>query len=127
MTREEKIHAVLAFLAPLIYNEQQEKSGPAPQVTFLSATEVQIDEFPGQKLAVNKVFDNNILHNVLREIVNYGIDDERKDWECCVEELCEKDEYEEVDGDIKYDDELVVAHIYHSLRFCDELIEQNAE
>ena len=128
MTREEKINVLLALLAPIICEWQDENyDGPAPQVAFLSANEVQIEEFPGKHLPVNKKFDSNVLRNVLNDIVQYNISEEAKDWECCVQEQYEESEYEVIDGDVKYDEALVPAHVYHSIRFCAELIGEQTE
>ncbi|MDR1459503.1 MAG: hypothetical protein LBI60_04750, partial [Bacteroidales bacterium] len=91
MKREEKIDILLAALAKLIAEGREDKDGykSAPQITFLSEKEVQFEEFPGEQLPTNKVFENNTLVNVLDDVVNYYIDDEKGYYE---ESLYEEDE-----------------------------------
>ena len=122
MTREEKINTLLAFLAPLLFEGKNEEDS-APQITILSATEVHVNEFPGVQLAVHKEFVDNPLQDALREIVDQNIAEEQKHWEGCVHEQHEDEDIEDINGNIVYDQELVADHIYHSLRFCSELIE----
>ena len=122
MTREEKINMLLAFLAPLLFAGKNEDDS-APQITFLSATEVQIDEFPGVKLVINKELTDNPLRDAFQKIANYSIAEEQKHWECCVHEQCEEKDFDEIDGEVVYNRELVPDHIYHSLRLCCEMIE----
>lgn len=120
MAKEQKIDMLLAFLAPIIFEGRDKDTESAPQITFLSATEVQIEEFPGQQLPVNKEYPNNPLKKSLEKIVNYNHADERKNWEeSCEEEL----EDENIDLENTYIPTLCPNHIYHTIRQLEEFIE----
>lgn len=120
MTKEQKIDMLLAFLAPIIFEGKDEDTESAPQITFLSAAEVQIEEFPGKQLPVNKEYPDNPLKKILEKIVNYDHVDERKNWEeSCAEEL----EDENIDLENTYTSTLCPDHIYHTIYQLQELIE----
>lgn len=120
MTKEQKIDMLLAFLAPIIFEGKGEDTESAPQITFLSATEVQIEEFPGKQLPVNKEYPDNPLKESLEKIVNYDHADERKNWEeSCAEEL----EDENINLESTYIPTLCPDHIYHTIYQLQELIE----
>lgn len=120
MTKEQKIDMLLAFLAPIIFEGKDEDTESAPQITFLSATEVQIEEFPGKQLPVNKEYPDNPLKKILEKIVNYDHADERKNWEeCCAEEL----EDENIDLENTYIPTLCPDHIYHTIWQLGEFID----
>jgi hypothetical protein len=124
MTKEQKIDLLLAFLAPLIFEGKKEETDAAPQITFLSATGVQIEEFPGLHLPVNKEYTANPLKTWLEAIVNYNYGDERKNWEeCCADE----DPDEDMDIGDTYDPTLCPGHIYHTIYQLNDLIENTRE
>lgn len=122
MTKEQKIDMLLAFLAPIIFEGKDKDTESAPQITFLSATEVQIEEFPGEQLPVNKVYPDNPLKESLEKIVNYNHADERKSWqEYCLEEgFLNNDETDLKDT---YNPDFCSDHIYHTIHQLQELIE----
>lgn len=120
MTKEQKIDMLLAFLAPIIFEGKDEDTESAPQITFLSATEVQIEEFPGKQLPVNKEYPDNPLKKILEKIVNYDHADERKNREeCCAEKL----EDESIDLENTYIPTLCPDHIYHTIWQLGEFID----
>lgn len=125
MTKEQKIDMLLAFLAPIIFEGKDENAETAPQITFLSANEVQIGGFAGEQLPVNKVYPDNPLKEYLEKIVNYNHADERKNWEeCCVEEEdIEELEEEGIDLENDYIPTLCPDHIYHTINKLGDLIE----
>lgn len=124
MTKEQKIDMLLAFLAPIIFEGKDENTESAPQITFLSSTEVQIEEFPGKQLPVNKEYHDNPLKESLEKIVNYDDADERKNWEeCCAEEP----EDENIDFENTYIPTVCPDHIYHTIRQLGDLIESVSE
>lgn len=124
MTKEQKIDMLLAFLTPIIFDDKDEGTESAPQITFLSDTEVQIEEFPGKQLPVNKVYPNNPLKKMLEKIVNYNLRDERKNWEeCCLEKL----EDENIDLEDIYIPTLCWDHIYHTVHQLEDLIKDISE
>lgn len=127
MTKEEKINMALAFLAPILFEGRETTDDIAPQVTFLSSNEVQIDECPGILLATNKVYPENPLADTLKKIVDHNITEERKHWECCVHEDYKETEYQIIDGGVKYDPNLVADHAYHSIHLCSELIDKDPD
>jgi hypothetical protein len=122
MTREEKINTVLAFLAPLLFEKEFQVPGEPVRITFPSAHKADIEN-PDGTIHTVKFGLPFCLYDALHQIVDYNITEECKDWERCVHENYEEDMFEEVNGDIVYDPELVVDHIYHHLHFCEELIE----
>lgn len=120
---------LLAFLAPIVFEGKDENTETAPQITFLSANEVQIGEFPGEQLPVNRVYPDNPLKKYLEKIVNHNHADERKNWEeCCVEE-CSIEELEEegIDLENDYIPTLCPDHIYHTICQLGNLIESVME
>jgi hypothetical protein len=124
MKREEKIDILIAALARLIAEGRNDKDGyeTAPQIVFLSGKEVQFEEFPGEQLPTSKVYEHNPLANILEDVFNYYIDDEKKHYEEC---LFEEDEqaYEDFKNQDIYNEDCLPTHIYHSLRFIKELVE----
>jgi len=129
MTKEQKINMLLAFLAPIVFEGKDENIETAPQITFLSANEVQIEEFPGEQLPVNRVYPDNPLKEYLEKIVNYNHADERNNWEeCCAEEYdVEELEEEGIDLDNDYIPTLCSDHIYHTISQLGNLIESATE
>lgn len=124
MTKKQKIDMLLAFLAPIIFDGKDEDTDSSPQIAFLSATKVQIEEFPGKQLPVNKVYPDNPLKKMLEKIVNYNLRDERKNWEeCCLEKL----EDENIDLEDTYIPTLCSDHIYHTVHQLEDLIEDISE
>lgn len=124
MTKEQKTDMLLAFLAPIIFEGKDENTESAPRIAFLSATEVQIEEFPGKQLPVNKEYPDNPLKKILEKIVNYNHADERKNWEeCCAEEL----EDENIDFGNTYIPTLCKDHIYHTIRQLGDFTENIPE
>lgn len=125
MTKEQKIDMLLAFLAPIILEGKDENTETAPQITFLSANEVQIEEFPGKQLPINKVYSDNPLKEHLEKIVNYNHADERKNWEESCAEECSVEELEEegIDLENDYIPTLCSDHIYHTINQLGDLIE----
>lgn len=120
MTKEQKIDMLVSMLAPLIFEGKNVDIDSAPQITFLSATEVQLDEFPGIQLPVNKEYSDNPLKKLLEEIVNYTCADERKNWEeCCIDECLDKN----IDIEDTYIPSLSPGHIYHTIHQLQELTE----
>lgn len=124
MTKEQKIDMLLAFLAPIIFDGKDEGTESAPQITFLSDTEVQIEEFPGKQLPVNKVYSDNPLKESLEKIVNYNYPNERKSWEECYFEELEDDD---IDLEETYIPTLCSDHIYHTVHQLGDLIEDISE
>jgi hypothetical protein len=122
MTKEEKIKYAMAFLAPLLFEKEFQVPGDPVQITFPSSLQAEIKVGDGEPQTVKFGLPFR-LHDALHQIVDYHITEECKDWERCVHENSEEDMFEEVDGDIVYDPELVADHIYHHLRFYEELIE----
>ncbi len=123
MTREEKIKYAMAFLAPLLFEKEFQGPSEPVQITFHSSlgAEIKIGGGEPQKVEFGLPFR---LQDAIRNFVDYSIDTEYDDWQCYVDEQYEKDELEEDgEGGIKYDPELVTNHIYHSIHFCQELIE----
>lgn len=126
MTREQKIDTLLAFLAPLIFEGKNNETAPAPQITFFSATEVQIEEFPGTLLPVNKEYTDNPLKELLEKIADYNDRDERKNWEeCCLEEGFTGND--ETDLEDTYNPLFCPDHIYHTIRQLQELSEDSKQ
>ncbi len=122
MTREEKVNVVLAFLGPLIFDDEAGKPGEPVQITFQSARRavMKVGDGEPQTLQFESPF---LLRWALDQFVEYNADHECKDWECCVHEQCDEADFEEKNGDVVYDPELVENHIYHSIRFCEDLID----
>ncbi|NDV80787.1 hypothetical protein [Bacteroides sp. 51] len=128
MKREEKIDILVAALAKLIAEGRNDKDEyrSAPQIVFLSEEEVQFEEFPGEQKPTIKVYEDNPLVNILKEVFNYYIDDEKKHYEEC---LFEEDEqaYEDFENQGIYNQDCLPTHIYHSLRSFGEFIENHEQ
>ncbi|MDR1501801.1 MAG: hypothetical protein LBT43_05035 [Prevotella sp.] len=121
MNRETKINILIVALAELIAQgrTEEEKYKFAPQITFLSKSEVQFKEFPGKQRPTNRVFENNPLLPLLKQVVDYYIDDEQKHYQECLFE--EAPEAAEAFEEGIYNSEVIPGHIYHIIRFCQEL------
>jgi hypothetical protein len=122
MTKEEKIRYALAFLAPLLFENRHDPANKPIRITFSSSHKAEIENPDGTTQIVKFELPFR-LYDALHQIVDYNITEECKDWERCVHEEYEEDMFEEVEGDIVYDPELVADHVYHHLHFCEELIE----
>jgi len=122
MNQETKINILIAALADLIAQgrtEDEEKL--APQITFFSKSEAQFNEFPRKQRPTNILFDDNPLFSLLRQVVIYYIDDEQKHYlECLFEE--DHEAYEAFEEKGIYDSDALPGHIYHIIRFFQELI-----
>jgi hypothetical protein len=122
MTREEKIHAAMAFFAPLLFEKGDQASCEPVQITFPSSRRAEVKIGDGVPQTV-KFEEPSLLHYALDQFVEHNADHECDDWECLVHEECEECDFEMEGGDVKYDPELIPDHIYHSIVFCQELIE----
>jgi hypothetical protein len=123
MTREEKIHAAMAFLGPLLFEAGDEAPCEPIQITFLSPHQAEMKVGNGEP-QTTKFDEPPLLHYAIDQFVGYNTGHECEDWENSVGEEHEEDAYEkEENGDIKYDPELIPDHIYHSIVFCQELID----
>ncbi len=122
MTREEKIKFAMAFLAPLLFEKEFQGPNEPVQITFTSSLGAEVKRGDNEPEAIR--FGTPFrLHDVIRNIAEYNADGECKHWEEMVADQHEEEDFEEVDGDIKYDPELIPDHIYHSIVFCRELVE----
>lgn len=125
MKKETKINILIAALAKLIAEgcDDKDKYASAPQITFLSETEVQFNEFPEKQLQTNKILENNTLVNIFRWVVAYYIVDEEKHYlECLYEE--DEEAADAFDEDGIYDPDIVPGHIYHAIRLFKEFIDE---
>ena len=123
MKRETKINMLVAALANLIA-QGKKRHRQAPQIVFLSKTEVRFDKFPRQQLPINKVLNDNPLFSLLQQVIDYYIDDEYRHYlECLYEEDEEAAETFEKEG-IYNSDALPAGHIYDILYACQELIKE---
>lgn len=127
MNKETLIDIFLAFLAPVINPEHEEIEKPAPQVAFLSSTEVQLCEAAGQMLPTNKVFECNKLVQVLYRLYSYDYEAEEAHYAMCLYEDLGDEEGEAFEERNEYDPKLLSDHIYHSLRYIKELVESYKE
>jgi len=123
MLRENKINILAAAMTFIIANGRKEEYEIAPSLHFLSDKEVQFCEAPGMMLPTNKVFDDNPLFDMMRKVVEYNIYNEEKHY---LESLYEENEEaaEAFENRNCYDPNTVPGHIYHVLRFCQELIQE---
>jgi hypothetical protein len=125
MQKEEIIDVFLAFLAPLIF-EGKKKDSPKPKITFLSSTEVQIEEFPGELPPVRKVYNGNNLEVILQSAVDYDFHGEENHFlECWLDE--HPDVEKNVNIEDAYSPDAVPGHIYHTLRVIKEFLDNHRE
>ncbi|MDR1504565.1 MAG: hypothetical protein LBT43_19125 [Prevotella sp.] len=125
MDKETKINILIAALAHLIAQGRSgnEEYQNTPTLQFLSPCEAQFSVSPGQQLPMKIEMKGNPLFDMLRQVVDYHIYDERR---CYFECLYEEDEQaaEAFDKQDIYDPDTVPGHIYHILRYCQDLISE---
>ncbi len=119
MEKETKIKVLVAALAKLIAKgrEDKEKFEPVPQISFLSETEVRFEGFPAEQLPVNIAIEDNLI-DILRQIVDYCIDDEKKHYSECLSE--EDEALSEAFDRGEYNPDAMPGHIYHLFRYLQD-------
>lgn len=122
MNKEEKINMLLAALAQIIsdYDNQKNFTSP-PSVIFLSASEVQTIE-QERNIPTNKVYPDNPLRNLLKSVVDNYYKDEEKHW---LESF--GNDYPQIDtSDTNeiYNSDYLPEHMYHKLRVLKMLISE---
>ncbi|MDR2005315.1 MAG: hypothetical protein LBQ74_20015 [Prevotella sp.] len=124
MEREIKINMLAAAMAVIIANGRKGEYENAPTLHFLSPTEVQYCEAPGEMLPTNKVFDENPLFDMLHQVVDYNIYNEQRHYLEC---LYEEDEVaaEAFETQNIYKPDTVPGHIYHVLRLFQGLTDDS--
>lgn len=115
---------VLCFLAPILFENRADNEVQPITITFPSIDKVEYHPDCKGLGATQLITFNgsNPLRAALEQIVEYSIEVEQDDWESCVREMCDEEDFKKVDGSVDYDPELVMNHIYHSLRLVEVLL-----
>lgn len=121
MNKEKLIDDLLAFIAPVINNNEEGNEDSSAEINILSKNEVQLRESSGH-LPTNKVYDTNPFVHIIWRIVRYGFEEEYRHY---LEELSDRgyeNEAEELEINDKYNPGLLPDHIYHSLRYLENML-----
>ncbi len=122
MNREELITHMLGMLVPAIRVEEDGNDKLVSKICILSDNEVEIRDYQDNRL-YNLTLNKKMLTTALYNIVSYDIDSECSNYTDC---LYEEDEEAAIAFEQKdiYDPELIPGHIYHSLRFISDMLEE---
>jgi|GEM_PF-3252614 hypothetical protein len=120
MEKEQLINNLLAFLAPVI-NKNEDLNELPSSINILSRNEVQVRETPGH-LPTNIVFENIPFAGVLWKLVRYDFESEFNNYLECLSDEGYDTEAEALEDKDIYNPELLPDHIYHSLRYVEEML-----
>lgn len=122
MNKEEKINMLLASLAQIIadYDNQKKITSP-PSVIFLSASEIQTIEQEGN-IPINKVYLDDPLRNLLKSVVDYYYEEEKRHWLESLGTVYPQVDISDTNGMDNSD--YLPEHMYHKLQILKMLISE---